>query len=49
MKFKKLILLGFTGQELDSEHWQKIDSLTDEKVSLASDDSSIDINLKNAD
>lgn len=49
MKFEKILLLGFNSQELDQKHWSKIDSLTEEKVSLASADPSINKHLVNAD
>lgn len=49
MKFRKILLLGFTGQEMDKEHWSKMDSLTEKKISLTNEDPSIDKHLKDID
>lgn len=49
MKFKKIVFLGYNGEELEKKHWDKIDSLTDEKVLLSADDPFSDKHLRNAD
>lgn len=32
MKLKKLVCLGFSGDELEASYWQELDALADERV-----------------
>lgn len=49
MKFKKIILLGYNGKEMEQVYWDKMDKLTKEKVFLSSDDSNLNKHLEDAD
>ncbi|MBT7499075.1 MAG: hypothetical protein HN679_00005, partial [Candidatus Pacebacteria bacterium] len=49
MKFHKILLLGYDGSELEEKYWQRVDAISDEKVMLATDDESLDSQLKDAD
>jgi len=49
MKFKKILLVGYDGGELEEKYWERIDAICNEKVMLLSDDSSVDGHLKDAD
>ncbi len=37
MKLQKLLCLGFSGSELEDNHWQELDSLTEQRVLVASE------------
>lgn len=49
MKFKKILLLGYSGSELEQEYWDRINALTDEMVMLSVDDSQVRENLTDTD
>lgn len=49
MKFQKILCLGYNGKELEKEYWGRVDSLTEKKVFLAADDSSLNNHLKDTD
>ncbi|MFH0942728.1 MAG: NAD(P)-dependent oxidoreductase [Candidatus Beckwithbacteria bacterium] len=41
MKFKKILLLNYTGKELEKSYWNRIDRLCEEKIILAADDKNL--------
>ncbi|AKM81809.1 MAG: Phosphoglycerate dehydrogenase [Candidatus Pacebacteria bacterium GW2011_GWF2_38_9] len=49
MKFNKILLLGYSGNELEEEYWKRIDAICAERVIVSLDDSSLQENLKGAD
>ncbi|MEK7622987.1 MAG: D-isomer specific 2-hydroxyacid dehydrogenase family protein [Patescibacteria group bacterium] len=49
MKFKKILLLNYTGKELEKIYWDRVDKLGDEKIILVADDSTLPLQLKNTD
>jgi len=49
MKFKKTLLLNYTGKELEKAYWDRVDKLCDEKIILAADNPSLSQQLKNTD
>ncbi len=49
MKFKKILLLKYTGNELQSKYWEQMDTLCEEKVMVLPDDPALDTHLKDAD
>lgn len=49
MKFKKILLLGYTGKEMEEEYWNKVDFVADKKVLLITDGASLDTHLKTTD
>lgn len=49
MKFKKILLLNYTGKELEKIYWDRIDKLGDKKSILAANDSSLTGQLENTD
>ncbi|MBI4015960.1 MAG: hypothetical protein HY362_04550 [Candidatus Aenigmarchaeota archaeon] len=49
MTFKKIVMLGFSDALLDSEHWQRLDSLGNNIVKLGKDSQNIVEELRGAD
>lgn len=49
MKFKKILTVGINKSQLDPTTWDKIDALTEKRISLAEDDRQIDKHLLDAD
>jgi len=49
MKFNKILLVGYNGNELDDAYWKRIDALTKEKAFIPADDSKLNDQLKHAD
>ena len=49
MKFKKILLLNYTGKELEKPYWDRVDKLCDEKIILAADNPSLSDQLENTD
>lgn len=49
MKFKKILSIGIAENQLDSEYWNRINSLTEQRVALLEDDPLVDKHLADAD
>lgn len=49
MKFKKILLLNYTGNELEKSYWGRVNKLCEEKIILALDDSTLDKHLQETD
>lgn len=49
MKFKKILLLNYTGKELEKTSWDRVNKLCEEKTILAADNHSLSNELKNTD
>lgn len=49
MKFHKIICLGYSGKELDKIQWDQVDKLTDRRVIVSTDDTSLASKLSDAD
>lgn len=49
MKFKKILLLNYTGKELEKSYWDRVDKLCEEKIIFAADGPTLSNQLKNTD
>lgn len=49
MRFKKILLIGYTGSELEESLWKRVDVISDSKVFVPADDPSLDEQLKDTD
>lgn len=49
MKFKKILLLNYTGKELEKFYWDRVNKLCEEKIILAADSPTLSQQLKNTD